>query len=76
LQAYRFSNDDDQLAIVKVLAITVAHADHQPNHMAFCNRCDVRFEALSVDGVSNEDSFFCAAGADAMFGQKFAEAAA
>jgi hypothetical protein len=75
LQAHRYSSDGGPLAIVNAPAITLSHADPHPVLMTLCNRRDVRFDALLVGGASNND-VIGTAGANAMFVQKFAAAAA
>ena len=62
---YRFNNYYETLAFVNALAFMVHSEDHHPDlHLGY-NRCEVRFNTHSVNGISEND-FICAAKTDAV----------
>lgn len=67
---YSFANYYETIAFVNALAFIVHREDHHPDLLVGYNRCDVRFNTHSVNGISEND-FICAAKADALFEQRF-----
>ena len=65
-KAYRFSNYYETLAFVNALATIVHRENHHPELHVGYNRCEVRFNTHSVNGLSEND-FICAAKADAVY---------
>lgn len=64
---YSFSNYYETLAFVNALAYIVHAEDHHPELLVTYNRCEVKFNTHSVDGISIND-FICAAKVDALYG--------
>ena len=65
-KSWRFGNFHETMAFVNALA-WIAHAeDHHPDLALGYNRCTVRFNTHSVNGISIND-FICAAKLDALF---------
>lgn len=73
-RSYRFANYYETMAFVNALAFMVHREDHHPDLLIGYNRCEVRFNTHSVNGISEND-FICAAKADAIFAQHFGVAA-
>ncbi len=69
-RSYRFANYYETMAFVNALAFMVHREDHHPDLLIGFNRCEVRFNTHSVNGISAND-FICAAKADAIFAQQF-----
>lgn len=65
-KTYRFSNYYETLAFVNALAYMVHREDHHPDLHVGYNRCEVRFNTHSVNGISEND-FISAAKADAIY---------
>lgn len=65
-KTYRFENYYETLAFVNALAFMVHREDHHPDLHVGYNRCEVRFNTHSVDGISEND-FISAAKADAVY---------
>jgi len=74
-RTYRFADYYDTIALVNALAHMVHREDHHPERVVGYDRCEVRFDTRSVRGVSEND-FICAAKADAIFDQRYGDAAA
>ena len=70
-KAYRFKNYYETVAFVNALATIVHREDHHPELHVGYNRCEVRFNTHSVNGISEND-FICAAKADAVFSHRVA----
>ena len=64
--SYKFANYYETLAFVNALAFVVHREDHHPEITLTYNRCEVKFNTHSVNGISQND-FICAAKADAIF---------
>ena len=63
-----FKDYYDTMAFVNAVAWMIHKEDHHPEiHMSY-NRCTVRWNTHSVDGISEND-FICAAKTDAIFGR-------
>ena len=69
-RTYRFENYYQTIAFVNALAWVVHAEDHHPDLLVGYNRCEVRFNTHSVNGISEND-FVCAAKADAVYAQQF-----
>ncbi|MGD9944621.1 MAG: 4a-hydroxytetrahydrobiopterin dehydratase [Burkholderiaceae bacterium] len=67
-RSYAFRDYYDTIAFVNALAWMVHGEDHHPELLVHYNRCTVRFNTHSVNGVSEND-FICAAKTDAVFGR-------
>ncbi len=65
-KAYRFKNYYETIAFVNALAYIVHRENHHPDLHVGYNRCEVRFNTHSVNGLSEND-FICAAKADAVY---------
>lgn len=65
---FQFKNYFETIAFVNSLAWMIHAQDHHPELHTTYNRCLVRFNTHSVDGISLND-FICAARADALFEQ-------
>ena len=63
---YRFKNYYETLAFVNALAFMVHREDHHPDLHVGYNRCEVRYNTHSVNGISEND-FISAAKADAIY---------
>ncbi len=70
-KSYRFKNYYETLAFVNALAYIVHREDHHPELRIGYDRCEVRFNTHSVNGISEND-FISAAKADAMYSQRYA----
>ncbi len=73
-RTFRFTDYYQTIAFVNALAFMVHHEDHHPDLAVGYNRCEVRFNTHSVGGISEND-FICAAKADAIFAQRYGNAA-
>lgn len=67
-RTYAFRDYYETIAFVNALAWMVHGEDHHPELVVGYNRCTVRFNTHSVEGVSEND-FICAAKSDAIFGR-------
>jgi 4a-hydroxytetrahydrobiopterin dehydratase len=65
-KVYRFKNYYETLAFVNALAYMVHREDHHPDLHIGYNRCEVRYNTHSVNGISEND-FISAAKADAIY---------
>lgn len=65
-KTYRFKNYYETIAFVNALAFIVHREDHHPDLHVGYNRCEVRYNTHSVNGISDND-FICAAKADAIY---------
>ena len=65
-KTYHFRNYYETLAFVNALAFVIHREDHHPDLNVGYNRCEVRYNTHSVNGISEND-FICAAKADAVF---------
>ena len=65
-RSYAFRDYYQTIAFVNALAWVVHAQDHHPELVIGYNRCLVRWNTHSVDGISEND-FICAARADAVF---------
>ena len=70
-KVYRFTNYYETLAFVNALAYIVHREDHHPDLHVGYNRCEVRYNTHSVNGISEND-FISAAKADALYAQTHA----
>jgi 4a-hydroxytetrahydrobiopterin dehydratase len=70
-RTFHFGNYHETIAFVNALAYVVHREDHHPDLIVGYNRCAVRFNTHSVNGISEND-FICAAKADALFALRFA----
>ena len=69
-KTYRFKNYYETIAFVNALAFMVHHEDHHPELLVGYDRCEVRFNTHSVNGISEND-FICAAKADAIYSHQY-----
>jgi 4a-hydroxytetrahydrobiopterin dehydratase len=67
-RCYVFRDYHDTIAFVNALAWMVHGEDHHPDLQVGYNRCTVRWNTHSVNGISEND-FICAAKSDAVFGR-------
>ena len=67
-RSFAFRDFYDTMAFVNALAWMVHREDHHPDLQVSYNRCLVRWNTHSVDGLSEND-FICAAKTDAIFGR-------
>ena len=65
-KTYRFKNYYETIAFVNALAFMVHREDHHPDLHVGYNRCEVRYNTHSVNGISDND-FICAAKVDAIY---------
>ncbi len=70
-KTYRFKDYYETLAFVNALAYIVHREDHHPDLHVGYNRCVVRYNTHSVNGISEND-FISAAKADALYSQTHA----
>lgn len=70
---YHFKNYYETLAFVNALAYMVHREDHHPNLQIGYNRCEVRYNTHSVNGISEND-FISAAKADAIYSHGYSVA--
>ena len=66
---YRFRNYYETLAFVNAVAYMVHREDHHPDLHVGYDRCEVRYNTHSVNGISEND-FISAAKADAIYSQR------
>lgn len=66
---YRFKNYYETLAFVNAVAYMVHQEDHHPDLHVGYDRCEVRYNTHSVNGVSEND-FISAAKVDAIYSQR------
>jgi 4a-hydroxytetrahydrobiopterin dehydratase len=69
-RSYAFGDYHDTIAFINALAWMIHSEDHHPDLRVGFNRCTVRWNTHSVDGISLND-FICAAKSDAVFGRSF-----
>ena len=69
-KVYRFNNYYETLAFVNALAFMVHREDHHPDLQVGYNRCEVRYNTHSVNGISEND-FISAAKADAIYSHRY-----
>ena len=69
-KTYRFKNYYETLAFVNALAWMIHREDHHPNLNIGYDRCEVRYNTHSVNGISDND-FICAAKADAVYSSAY-----
>ena len=67
-RTYAFRDYHDTIAFVNALAWMVHGEDHHPDLQVGYNRCTVRWNTHSCNGISEND-FICAAKSDAVFGR-------
>jgi 4a-hydroxytetrahydrobiopterin dehydratase len=72
-KVYRFKNYYETLAFVNALAYMVHREDHHPDLHVGYNRCEVRYNTHSVNGISEND-FISAAKADAIYSHRYSVA--
>jgi 4a-hydroxytetrahydrobiopterin dehydratase len=65
-RTYSFGNYYETLAFVNGLALMIHREDHHPDLLVSYNKCTVRFNTHSVNGISIND-FICAVKADALY---------
>ena len=70
-KTYRFKDYYETLAFVNALAYIVHREDHHPDLRVGYNRCVVRYNTHSVNGISEND-FISAAKTDALYSQAHA----
>ncbi len=68
-KTYRFKNYYETLAFVNAVAYMVHQEDHHPDLHVGYDRCEVRYNTHSVNGISEND-FISAAKADAVYSQR------
>lgn len=66
---YRFRNYYETLAFVNAVAYMVHQEDHHPDLRVGYDRCEVRYNTHSVNGISEND-FISAAKADAIYSRR------
>ena len=69
LRSFAFRDYHETIAFVNALAWMIHGEDHHPEIEIGYNRCSVRWNTHSVNGISEND-FICAAKADAVFARK------
>ena len=67
-RSFAFKDYYDTMAFVNALAWMIHREDHHPDLQMSYNRCTVRWNTHSVDGISEND-FICIAKTDAIFGR-------
>ena len=67
-RSYAFRDYHDTIAYVNALAWLAHGEDHHPDLHVSYNRCVVRWNTHSCNGISEND-FICAAKSDAVFGR-------
>ena len=67
-KTFHFKNYYETLAFVNALAYIAHREDHHPDLHVGYNRCIVRYNTHSVNGISEND-FICAAKVDALRSQ-------
>jgi 4a-hydroxytetrahydrobiopterin dehydratase len=67
-RSFAFQDFYDTMAFVNALAWLIHGEDHHPDMHLSYNRCTVRWNTHSVDGISEND-FICAAKTDMVFGR-------
>jgi 4a-hydroxytetrahydrobiopterin dehydratase len=67
-RCFSFRDFYDTMAFVNALAWIIHREDHHPDLIISYNRCTVRWNTHSVDGVSEND-FICAAKTDTLIGR-------
>jgi 4a-hydroxytetrahydrobiopterin dehydratase len=67
-RCFAFRDFYDTMAFVNALAWLIHREDHHPDVNMSYNRCTIRWNTHSVDGISEND-FICAAKTDAVFGR-------
>ena len=67
-RSYAFRDYHHTIAFVNALAWMVHGEDHHPELLVGYNRCVVRWNTHSCNGISEND-FICAAKSDAVFGR-------
>jgi 4a-hydroxytetrahydrobiopterin dehydratase len=72
-RSFRFGNYYETIAFVNALAFVVHREGHHPDLAVSYNRCTVRLNTHSVNGISEND-FICAAKFDALHAQQFGAA--
>ena len=72
-KTYRFKNYYETLAFVNAVAYMVHQEDHHPDLHVGYDRCEVRYNTHSVNGISEND-FISAAKADAIYSQRHSAA--
>lgn len=72
-RTYRFENYYATIAFVNALAFMVHRQDHHPDLHVGYNRCEVRYNTHSVNGISEND-FISAAKADAIYSGTYGKA--
>jgi 4a-hydroxytetrahydrobiopterin dehydratase len=72
-KVYRFKNYYETLAFVNALAYMVHREDHHPDLQIGYNRCEIRYNTHSVNGISEND-FISAAKADAIYSHRYSVA--
>ena len=65
VKTYAFKNYFETMAFVNGLALISHREGHHPELVVNYNRCEVRYDTHSVQGLTDND-FICAAKADAM----------
>jgi 4a-hydroxytetrahydrobiopterin dehydratase len=65
-RTYALANYYSTIAFVNAIAWMIHREDHHPDLMVGYDRCVVRFNTHSVNGISEND-FICAAKCDAIF---------
>ena len=70
VRSFRFADYYQTIAFVNALAFMVHREDHHPDLLVSYNRCEVRFNTHSVNGITEND-FICAAKAEAIFAQRY-----
>lgn len=66
MRTYAFSNYYETIAFTNAVAWLVHREDHHPELTVSYNRCTVKFNTHSVNGITEND-FICAAKCDAVF---------
>ena len=66
---YRFKNYYETLAFVNAVAYMVHQEDHHPDLLVGYDRCEVRYNTHSVNGISEND-FIAAARTDALYSHR------
>ena len=66
---YHFKNYYETLAFVNAVAYMVHQEDHHPDLQVGYDRCEIRYNTHSVDGISEND-FICAAKVDVIYSQR------
>lgn len=67
-RSFGFTDYHNTIAFMNSIALMIHTEDHHPELLVTYNKCKVRFNTHSVNGISIND-FICAAKTDALYGR-------